>query len=97
MMSVADSIKILREKSLLTQEAFAKEIGVSSATINRWENSKVRPNMTAMKAIKSFCETHNYPYEEIESGWLYHSSEEQLSRDKGISNRKHRNGGRNND
>ncbi len=76
MMSVADSIKILREKSLLTQEAFAKELGVSSATVNRWEANKVRPNMMAMKAIKRFCEENNYPYEEIESGWLSRPKEE---------------------
>lgn len=97
MISVANSIKILREKSLLTQEAFANELGVSSATINRWENSKARPNMTAMKAIKSFCETHNFPYEEIESRWLSHSSEELLFWDKSIYIRKPGKGGSNND
>lgn len=76
-MSVSDSIKMLREKSLLTQEAFAKELGVSPATINRWETNKVRPNMSAMKSIKIFCEKNNFSYAEVESGWLTHPKEDQ--------------------
>lgn len=76
-MSVSNSIKMLRERSLLTQEAFAKELGVSPATINRWETNKVRPNMSAMKAIKFFCEKNNFSYAEIESGWLTHPKEDQ--------------------
>lgn len=69
-MLVSNEIRKLREKKLMTQEEFAKELGVAASTVNRWETKKARPNMTAMKAIKAFCESHNYPYEEIESVWL---------------------------
>lgn len=71
-MQLSDKIRMLREKFLLTQEDFAKELGVAASTVNRWETGKARPNMVAMRTIKQFCETRNYPYEEIESVWLIH-------------------------
>lgn len=73
MMQTAEQIRILREKFLLTQEDFAKELGVSASTVNRWETGKARPNLSAMRAIKQFCENKDYPYEEIERAWLIHS------------------------
>lgn len=72
-MNISAEIRKLREKSLLTQEDFAKALGVSSSTVNRWETSKSRPNMSTMRIIKLFCENHNYPYEIIENEWLSHS------------------------
>lgn len=43
---------------------------VSVSTINRWETRKVRPNLTAMKKIKQFCEKYNLSFEEIERDWF---------------------------
>jgi transcriptional regulator with XRE-family HTH domain len=37
------AIKALRERLHLTQEAFARILGVSFATVNRWENGKTAP------------------------------------------------------
>ncbi len=71
-MRIPQEIRTLREKSLLTQEEFAKELGVAASTVNRWETGKVRPNISAMKNIKRFCENRNYIYGEIESAWLRH-------------------------
>lgn len=71
-MYLSEKVRKLREKFLLTQEDFAKELGVAASTVNRWETGKARPNITAMRTIKMFCETHGYPYEEIESVWLNH-------------------------
>ena len=39
-MDVGNAIKDIRIKSLLSQADFAKELGVSFSTVNRWENSK---------------------------------------------------------
>lgn len=44
-------IKKLREKMLLTQEEFAKKIGVSFETVNRWENGKHEPTIKAKRKI----------------------------------------------
>jgi len=69
-MSFSEEIKLTRQKAFLTQDQFAKEIDVSVATINRWETGKARPNMTAIKRIKSFCISNNLPFDGLESEWL---------------------------
>jgi len=37
------AVKELREQLQLTQEVFASILGVSFATVNRWENGKTTP------------------------------------------------------
>ena len=39
-MSFSNEIVKVRKKAFLTQVEFAKEIGVSFSTVNRWENDK---------------------------------------------------------
>lgn len=56
-MSLGDEIKLIRQKSLLTQGAFADELHVALSTVNRWEKGKARPNLSTMKTIKWFCES----------------------------------------
>jgi len=75
-MSLSSKLKMTRQRLFLTQESFAAEISVSVATINRWEKGHSRPNMTAMKNIKAFCERNNIPFNDIENEWLSHSTEE---------------------
>lgn len=48
-------IKELRNKILLTQAELAELIGVSFATINRWENKKNEPTMKQKRIIKQLC------------------------------------------
>lgn len=74
-MSLSETIKLTRQKLLMSQEIFAKEINVSVATINRWENGRSKPNLLAMKSIKEFCEKYNLPFETIQEEWLGHSKE----------------------
>ena len=69
-MALAESIKMTRQKALMTQESFAEALHVSLATVNSWEVGKSKPNMAAMKAIKTFCAENNLSYEDIESEWL---------------------------
>lgn len=68
-MTYSDEIKLLRQKCFLSQEAFAREIGVSFSSINRWEGGKSRPNMSAMKSIKEFCEKNNLDFTALETAW----------------------------
>ena len=70
LMSFSEEIRLTRQKSFMTQDEFAKEISVSTATINRWETGKARPNITAIKRIKTFCNTNDLPFERLESEWL---------------------------
>ena len=74
-MSLSETLKVTRQKAFMSQEAFANEIHVSVATINRWENGRSKPNLTAMKNLKQFCDDHGLVYEDIEREWFGHSSE----------------------
>ena len=54
-MGFSEKIKNLRQERLLSQEAFAKELGVSFATVNRWETGKTQPTYKALRTIKEYC------------------------------------------
>lgn len=75
-MNLGEAIRITRQKAFYTQEDFAQKLNVALSTVNRWELNKAKPNMKAMKAIKSFCEENEQSYEFIEKQWLGYSEEE---------------------
>lgn len=62
-MSFSEDIKALRQKCLLSQEALAKEIGVSFATVNRWEAGKTKPTYKAMRQIDDYCKKNNLNFD----------------------------------
>ncbi len=49
-------IKQLRQQLALSQEALAKALGVSFATVNRWENGQTQPSSLAKKQLEQFIE-----------------------------------------
>jgi DNA-binding transcriptional regulator YiaG len=51
-------VKELREQLHLTQEAMAKTLGVSFATVNRWENGWTAPSKLALRQIDMLCKEH---------------------------------------
>ena len=69
-MTLAEMFKTIRQKALLSQESFSKALNVSIATINRWENGRVIPSITAMSNLNSFCIEGDIPFNELESLWL---------------------------
>ncbi len=69
-MSFSDELKRIRQRTFLSQEAFAKEVSVSFSTVNRWESDRTIPNLAAMKNIKAFCERNNLEYSILEEEWL---------------------------
>lgn len=62
-MSFCRDIKTIRQKSMLSQEAFAKVLGVSFTTVNRWESGKSRPSYRTMKLIDKFCKENNFDFD----------------------------------
>ena len=52
-------IRTLRKQLGLTQEEFAHEIGVTFATVNRWENGKSKPSRLALRRLAEQNETLN--------------------------------------
>lgn len=51
-------IRKIREYKKISQEMLAKELGVSFATINRWEGRKSKPNYTAMRKIDEYIKNN---------------------------------------
>lgn len=74
-MSLKETIKTTRQKAFMSQEAFADKLCVSVATINRWENGKSKPNLSALKNLKQFCEEYNLSYSDIETEWFSFKAE----------------------
>ena len=62
-MSLSNDIKMIRQKSLLSQVDFAQALGVSFTTVNRWECGKSKPSYKAMKQIDEFCKANNIEYD----------------------------------
>lgn len=62
-MSFSEAIKRIRRKAFLTQEDFAKEIGVSFATVNRWETGKAKPTLKTMKLIDGYCKRNDIDFD----------------------------------
>lgn len=61
-MNFQESIKQLRQSQFLSQEAFAKELGVSFTTVNRWETGKAKPTYKTMKLISDYCKVNNLDF-----------------------------------
>lgn len=54
-----DIVLKIREQLFLTQTELAKLLGVSFATVNRWENKQFVPSMKDKRKISDFCKKHN--------------------------------------
>lgn len=58
-MCIGKTIKNIRKTGFLSQEAFAKELGVSFTTVNRWETGKSTPTYKTLKLIDEYCKHNN--------------------------------------
>lgn len=61
-MSFSDDIKNIRKQCFLSQDAFAKELGIAFSTVNRWETGKAKPNYKTMKLIDDFCKKNGIDF-----------------------------------
>ena len=55
-MDIAAEIKRVRQRSMLSQEEMARELGVSFATVNRWETGRAKPTYRTLRLIDDFCQ-----------------------------------------
>jgi DNA-binding transcriptional regulator YiaG len=58
-MTLSEAIKKIRKERFLSQEEFAKDIGVAFSTVNRWENGKAQPSYKAMKTLNDYCKRYS--------------------------------------
>jgi len=49
-------VREVRRQLELSQEELARELGLSFATINRWENGQVKPSRLARNHFHAFCD-----------------------------------------
>ncbi len=54
----------LRNKLILSQEDFAKLLGVSFASLNRWETGKIRPSKKAEMSLEIFCKKNQIKFDD---------------------------------
>ena len=55
--NIAEELKKLRQQQRWSQEDLARTLGVSFATVNRWENGKTKPSRLAQEKIKQVAYT----------------------------------------
>ena len=48
-------VKEVRTQLAISQEDLARQIGVSFATVNRWENGQSKPSKMAKTQLDAFC------------------------------------------
>lgn len=65
-MEFKDKVKIAREKLILSQSEFAKELGVAFASVNRWENGIRIPTYALQRKFYDFCRVKGIVFTENE-------------------------------
>lgn len=70
-MKHSDIIKSIRTKLNLSQADLAEKLGVSFATVNRWEKGHCEPSQIALNAIKNLCMQNSIDYSQYEGNSYY--------------------------
>lgn len=65
-MDYSKLIRKIRNELLISQTDLAKLLGVSFASVNRWENKRTQPTLKARRAIREICKEHNIDYETLD-------------------------------
>ena len=54
-MTICEILKQIRKELNIPQETLARDLNISYATLNRWENNKNKPSRLAMDKLKDYC------------------------------------------
>lgn len=73
-MKFDEIVKEVRTRVGISQRQLAEELGVSFATVNRWENNHCEPTTMAVNALKRFCRKHHIEYKEFEGNRILNSN-----------------------
>lgn len=74
-MKNSDIIKEIRFRLKLSQAELAEKLGVSFATVNRWEKERCEPSQIALNAIRQLCKHNNIDYSQFEGNSIIESDE----------------------
>lgn len=64
MINYQKAVKELRDKLIMTQLEFARYLGVSFSSINRWESGANKPTTMVKRKIVKLCKMNNIELEE---------------------------------
>lgn len=70
-MKHSEIIKSIRAKLNLSQADLAEKLGVSFATVNRWEKGHCEPSQIALNAIKNLCVQNGINFSQYEGNSYY--------------------------
>lgn len=62
-MDYSEQIKTIRENLLVTQTELAEKLGVTFATVNRWENGHHIPTIKQKRALRDLCKKKKIKWE----------------------------------
>jgi DNA-binding transcriptional regulator YiaG len=62
-MDYSEQIKTIRENLLVTQTELAEKLGVTFATVNRWEKGHHIPTIKQKRALRELCKKHKIKWE----------------------------------
>lgn len=58
-MTFSERVKAVRNQLQITQEELAHKLGVSFATVNRWENGSYKPSKMGQRVFEEFVEKND--------------------------------------
>lgn len=74
-MKSSDMIKDIRIRLNLSQTELAEQLGVSFATVNRWEKARCQPSQIAINAIKRLCGQNQIDFTQFEGNSILTTDE----------------------
>lgn len=63
-MEFAEKVKYVRKQLKLSQEKFASLLGVSFATVNRWETERSMPTYGTQQKFIALCKENGIKFDE---------------------------------
>ena len=63
-MTYQEAVKTLRKKMILSQVEFAEKLGVSFATVNRWENGQFEPTIKVKRKLAPYFKKYKIGVDE---------------------------------
>lgn len=74
-MKSSEIIKEIRARLNLSQNELAEKLGVSFATVNRWEKERCEPSQIAVNAIRNLCAGSNIDFSQFEGNHIISTNE----------------------
>lgn len=74
-MRYSEIIKEIRSCLNLNQSELADALGVSFATVNRWEKGRCKPSQIAVNAIKNLCANNKIDFSQFEGNHIIRTNE----------------------